>query len=43
MVVVVAAEHAKRALGLLDAGGERASRIGAIVARPAGEPATVVV
>jgi phosphoribosylformylglycinamidine cyclo-ligase len=43
MVVVIAAEHAERALGLLDTAGERASRIGAIVARPAGEPATVVV
>jgi len=43
MAVVVAPEHADRALRFLDAAGERASRIGAIVARPAGEPATVVV
>ena len=43
MAVVVAAEHADRALQLLDGAGERATRIGTIVAQPAGEPATVVV
>jgi phosphoribosylformylglycinamidine cyclo-ligase len=43
MAVVVAAEHADRALRFLDAAGERATRIGEIVAQPAGEPATVVV
>ncbi len=42
MAVVVAAEHADRALELLEAAGERASRIGDIVAQPAGAPATVV-
>ncbi|MCC7326938.1 MAG: phosphoribosylformylglycinamidine cyclo-ligase [Burkholderiales bacterium] len=43
MVVVVAAAHAERAKRLLDAAGECAQRIGTIVARPEGEPATVVV
>ena len=43
MAVVVAAEHAERALRLLDAAGERATRIGAIVPQPVGEAATVVV
>jgi phosphoribosylformylglycinamidine cyclo-ligase len=43
MAVVVAAEHAERAVRLLDAAGERVTRIGSIVAQPAGEPATVVV
>ncbi len=43
MAVVVAAENADRALRFLDAAGERATRIGEIVAQPAGEPATVVV
>jgi len=43
MVVVVAAEHADRALKLLDGAGEHARRIGKIVAQPEGEPATVVV
>jgi phosphoribosylformylglycinamidine cyclo-ligase len=42
MAVVVAAEHAERAVRLLDAAGERVTRIGTIVAQPAGEPATVV-
>ncbi|MFO1399573.1 MAG: phosphoribosylformylglycinamidine cyclo-ligase [Burkholderiales bacterium] len=43
MAVVVAAEHADRALQLLAAQGERAQRIGTVVAQPAGEPPTVVV
>jgi len=43
MAVVVAAEHADRALRLLAAAGERATRIGAIVPQSAGEPAAVVV
>jgi phosphoribosylformylglycinamidine cyclo-ligase len=43
MVVVVAAEHAERAIRMLDGAGERARRIGTIAAQPAGEPATVVV
>jgi len=43
MAVVVAGEHAERALRFLDAAGERAWRIGTIVPQPAGEPATVVV
>jgi len=43
MAVVVAAEHADRALHFLAAAGERATRIGAIVPQPAGEPAAVVV
>jgi phosphoribosylformylglycinamidine cyclo-ligase len=42
MAVVVATEHAERAIRLLDAAGERVTRIGTIVAQPAGEPATVV-
>ena len=43
MAVVIASEHADRALRQLGDAGERAYRIGTIVARPAGEPATVVV
>jgi phosphoribosylformylglycinamidine cyclo-ligase len=43
MAVVVAAEHAERAMRSLHAAGERVTRIGTIVAQPAGEPATVVV
>ena len=43
MAVVVAAEHADRAVKVLAAAGERVTRIGSIVAQPAGEPATVVV
>jgi phosphoribosylformylglycinamidine cyclo-ligase len=43
MVVVVAAEHAARATLLLTAAGESVHRIGAIVPREAGSPATVVV
>jgi phosphoribosylformylglycinamidine cyclo-ligase len=43
MAVVVAAGHADRALQFLAAAGERATRIGEIVAQPAGAPATVVV
>jgi phosphoribosylformylglycinamidine cyclo-ligase len=43
MAIVVAAEHADRAIRRLDDAGERAMRIGAIVAQPPGEPATVVV
>ncbi len=43
MTVVVASEHADRAVKLLDGAGERAHRIGTIVARTEGEPATVVV
>jgi len=43
MAVVVAAEHADRALHFLAAAEERATRIGAIVPQPAGEPAAVVV
>ena len=43
MVVVVAAAHADRALRMLAGAGVEAARIGAIVAQPAGEPATVVV
>jgi phosphoribosylformylglycinamidine cyclo-ligase len=42
MVLVVAAKDADRTVQLLDAAGERAQRIGGIVARPAGEPACVV-
>ncbi|MEO8755369.1 MAG: phosphoribosylformylglycinamidine cyclo-ligase [Casimicrobiaceae bacterium] len=42
MAIVVAAEHAERAVKVLDGAGERAQRIGGIVAQPAGEPATVV-
>jgi len=42
MALVVAAEHADRAVRLLEAAGERAYRIGNIVAQPAGEPAAVV-
>jgi phosphoribosylformylglycinamidine cyclo-ligase len=43
MAVVVAAEHADRALRFLEAAGERVTRIGEIVPQPAGEPATIVV
>jgi phosphoribosylformylglycinamidine cyclo-ligase len=43
MAIVVAPEHADRALRLLDDHGERAQRIGTILAQPVGEPPTVVV
>ena len=43
MVLVVAAEHADRAIKTLADAGERALRIGAIVPLPAGERPTVVV
>jgi phosphoribosylformylglycinamidine cyclo-ligase len=43
MVAIVAAAHADRALRMLAGSGVEAARIGAIVAQPAGEPATVVV
>jgi len=43
MVVVVGAGYAERAIARLAAAGERALPIGAIVARPPGEPPTVVV
>ena len=43
MAIVVAPEHAERALKLLDENGERAYRIGTIVAQPDGEAPTVVV
>jgi phosphoribosylformylglycinamidine cyclo-ligase len=43
MAVVVAAEHAERAMKFLDAAGESASRIGTIVEQPAGAPPAVVV
>ena len=43
MAIVVAAEHADRALRILDEGGERAQRIGTIIARPADQPPAVVV
>jgi len=42
MAVVVAANDEARALSLLAAEGERAWRIGTIVARPDGAPAAVV-
>jgi phosphoribosylformylglycinamidine cyclo-ligase len=42
MALVVAAEEAGRAVQLLNAAGERAQRIGSIVAQPPGEPACVV-
>jgi len=42
MAVVVATEHAERAMRFLEAAGERVTRIGIIAAQPAGEPATVV-
>jgi phosphoribosylformylglycinamidine cyclo-ligase len=42
MAIVVAAEHAERAIRSLSASGEHVSRIGTIVAQPAGEPPTVV-
>jgi len=42
MVLVVAAEHADRAVRMLEAAGERAFRIGSIVAQPSGEHAAVV-
>jgi phosphoribosylformylglycinamidine cyclo-ligase len=42
MVVVVAAEDAKRAVADLAASGELAEPIGTIAARPAGAPATIV-
>ncbi len=43
MVLVVAAEHADRAIRILDRAGEHAQRIGSIGAQPAGAPACVVV
>jgi phosphoribosylformylglycinamidine cyclo-ligase len=43
MVLVVAAEHADRAIKVLADAGEDARRIGAIVPLPAGERPTVVV
>ncbi|HEX4886224.1 MAG TPA: phosphoribosylformylglycinamidine cyclo-ligase [Casimicrobiaceae bacterium] len=43
MVVIVAAEHADRAALILSAAGESVHRIGRIVAREDGAPATVVV
>ena len=43
MAVVVASGDAGRAIAELNASGERAQRIGTIVARPAGEAPTVVV
>ncbi len=43
MVVVIAAEHADAALSFLNDAGEAACRIGAIRARDAGEPQTLVV
>ena len=43
MAVVVAPEHEERALRILNAAGERATRVGVIVARAAGAPAAVVV
>ena len=43
MTIVVAPEHADRAIKVLGGAGERAHRIGSIVAQPAGERATVVV
>jgi len=42
MALVVAEQHADRAMRLLEAAGERAYRIGSIVAQPSGEPAAVV-
>jgi phosphoribosylformylglycinamidine cyclo-ligase len=42
MALVVAPEHADRALRALATAGERAYRIGSIAAQPAGEPPTVV-
>src|SRR5437773_4352025 len=43
MVVVVAADHANRALAVLDAAGERAQPIGAIVERAPRAPHTVII
>jgi len=43
MVVIVTAADADRAIAELTAAGERAYRIGTIIARPAGEAPTVVV
>ena len=43
MAIVVAAEHADRALRFLDAAGEHVMRIGVIVVQPAGAPPAVVV
>ena len=43
MALVVAPEHADRAIKVLADGGETAHRIGAIAPLPAGEPPTVVV
>ena len=43
MAIVVAPEHAARAIALLTGAGEHAWRLGTIVGRPAGAPAAVVV
>ncbi len=43
MVIVVAAAHAERAQQTLAAAGETVFRIGTVVPRAAGAPATVVV
>ena len=43
MALVVAADDAQRACSVLAAPGERAQRIGSIVARPPAKPPTVVV
>ena len=43
MAVIVAAEHADRAMRGLTSSGERVHRIGTVVAQPSGEPPTVVV
>jgi hypothetical protein len=43
MVVVVAAADAERAMQALAAAGERVYRIGVVVPRAAGAPATIVV
>ncbi len=42
MIVIVAPAHVDRALRLLRDAGERATRIGTVVAQPVGEPPTVV-
>ncbi len=43
MIIVVAPAHVDRVLRLLGDAGERATRIGSVVALPPGEPPTVVV
>ena len=43
MVIIVGIESAERAMSHLTAAGEEVAAIGTIVARPAGEPATVIV